>query len=193
MRNFQRIFEGITIAPLLNALYRKPELWKADDFLRKFPQGPFGETETIYLRFQDKVDVGEDPEKLRAYTENRLAGHDLHECPWRPEINELPEARTHIAALMSGMGATRLGRCMINRIAPGGRIFPHADSPWHADYWDRYHLVLQSEPGNVFRCGTEQVHMRPGELWWFENAVEHEVTNNSANDRIHMIIDLRFA
>jgi Aspartyl/Asparaginyl beta-hydroxylase len=193
MRNFQRIFEGITIAPLLNALYRKPGLWKADDFLRKFPQGPFGETDTIYLRFQDKVNVGDDEEKLRAYTENRLAGHDLHECPWRPEINELPEARTHINALMSGMGATRLGRCMINRITPGGRIFPHADSPWHADYWDRYHLVLQSEPGNIFRCGDEQVHMRPGELWWFENAVEHEVTNNSANDRIHMIIDLRFS
>jgi len=35
--------------------------------------------------------------------------------------------------------------------------------------------------------------MRPGELWWFENAIEHEVTNNSANDRIHMIIDLRFS
>lgn len=193
MRNFQKIFEGITIAPLLNALYRKPELWKTDDFLRKFPQGPFGETDTIYLRFQDKVDVGDDPEKLQAYTENRLAGNDLHECPWRPEINELPEARFHINSLMNSMSATRLGRCMINRIAPGGRVFPHADSPWHADYWDRYHLVLQSEPGNVFRCGTEQVHMRQGEIWWFENAIEHEVANNSANDRIHMIIDLRFA
>ena len=192
MRNFQKIFEGITIAPLLNALYRKPELWKADDFLRKFPQGPFGETDTIYLRFQDKVEV-DDAENLQAYTENRLAGHDLHECPWRSEINELPEARFHINSLMNSMGATRLGRCMINRIAPGGRVFPHADSPWHADYWDRYHLVLQSDPGNVFRCGAEQVHMRQGEIWWFENALEHEVTNNSANDRIHMIIDLRFS
>jgi len=191
MRNFLKIAEGLNVTPLLNALYRKQDLWKADDFLRKFPQGPFGETDTVYLRFQDHVKV-ENDEELALYQQNKLAGHDLHECPWRPEINELPEARNHIMALMQSMGATRLGRCMINRIKPGGRIFPHADSKWHAEYWDRYHLVIQSEPGNVFRCGDEQVWMRPGELWWFQNALEHEVTNNSAEDRIHLVMDLRF-
>jgi hypothetical protein len=191
MRNFLKIAEGLNVTPLLNALYRKQHLWKADDFLRKFPQGPFGETDTVYLRFQDHVKVDTD-EELDLYQQNKLAGHDLHECPWRPEINELPEARGHIMALMQSLGATRLGRCMINRIVPGGRIFPHADSKWHAEYWDRYHLVIQSEPGNVFRCGDEQVWMRPGELWWFQNAVEHEVTNNSAEDRIHLVMDLRF-
>ena len=191
MRNFLKIAEGINVTPLLNALYRKQHLWKADDFLRKFPQGPFGETDTVYLRFQDHVKVDTD-EELELYQQNKLAGHDLHECPWRPEINELPEARSHIMALMQSMGTTRLGRCMINRIVPGGRIFPHADSKWHAEYWDRYHLVIQSEPGNVFRCGDEQVWMRQGELWWFQNAVEHEVINNSAEDRIHLVMDLRF-
>ncbi|MBJ9659862.1 aspartyl/asparaginyl beta-hydroxylase domain-containing protein [Burkholderia gladioli] len=192
MRNFQKIAEGANVVPLLNALYRKPELWLADDFLRKFPQGPFGETDTVYLRFQDHVPV-ETEADLELYQQNRLAGHDLHECPWRPEIDALPEARAHIMALVTALGATRLGRCMINRVKAGGRIFPHADSHWHASYWDRYHLVLQSEPGNVFRCGEEQVWMRQGEIWWFQNAIEHEVTNNSADDRIHLIMDLRFA
>lgn len=192
MRNFLKIASGVNVIPLLNTLYRKPELWKADDFLRKYPQGPFGETDTIYLRFQDKVVVKDDSE-LELYKQNKLAGHDLHECPWRTEVNELPEARAHIMALLTSLGSTRLGRCMINRIKPGGRVFPHADSPWHANYWDRYHLVLQSEPGNVFRCGDEQVWMRQGDVWWFQNAVEHEVTNNSADDRIHLIVDLRFA
>lgn len=191
MRNFQKIAEGINVTPLLNALYRKVELWKADDFLRKFPQGPFGETDTIYLRFQDKVPVETDDD-LELYQKNKLAGHDLHECPWREEVGQLPEARAHIMALMTAMGATRLGRCMINRIKPGGKIFPHADSHWHASYWDRYHVVLQSEPGNVFRCGDEQIWMRQSEIWWFQNAIEHEVTNNSAEDRIHLIVDLRF-
>nr|WP_254222345.1 aspartyl/asparaginyl beta-hydroxylase domain-containing protein [Burkholderia multivorans] len=178
--------------PLLNAIYRQPDLWKADDFLRKFPQGPFGETDTIYLRFQDHVPVETEAE-LELYKQNKLAGYDLHECPWRPEINQLPEARNHIMALTTTLGATRVGRCMINRIKPGGRIFPHADSEWHASYWDRYHIVLQSEPGNVFRCGDEQIWMRQGEVWWFQNAIEHEVHNNSGEDRIHLVIDLRFA
>lgn len=191
MRNFQKIAEGVNVTPLLNALYRKPELWKADDFLRKYPQGPFGDTDTIYLRFQDHVQVNS-AEEEELYKQNKLAGHDLHECPWRSEVNELPEARAHIMALMTALGGTRLGRCMINRLKPSGRIFPHADSEWHASYWDRYHLVLQSEPGNVFRCDDEQVCMRPGEIWWFENALEHEVINNSADDRIHLVMDMRF-
>jgi hypothetical protein len=192
MRNFHKIAEGVNVTPLLNALYRKEQLWLADDFLRKYPQGPFGDTDTIYLRFQDHVHAKDDAE-LELYKQNKLAGHDLHECPWRPEVSELPEAKAHIMALMGSLGATRLGRCVINRVKPGGRIFPHKDTEWHASYWDRYHIVLQSEPGNVFRCEDEQLWMRPGEVWWFQNAKEHEVINNSANDRIHMVIDLRFS
>lgn len=192
MRNFLKVAEGVNVKPLLNALYRKPDLWKADDFLRRFPQGPFGETDTVYLRFQDHV-ACDTEEEVELYKQNRLAGYDLHECPWRPEINELPEARAHIMALMSATNATRLGRCMINRIVPGGRIFPHADSKWHAEYWDRYHIVLQSRPGNTFRCGDETTWLREGEVWWFQNAIEHEVLNNSDADRIHLVIDLRFA
>lgn len=191
MRNFQKISEGQNVTPLLNALMRKPELWKADTFLRKFPQGPFGETDTVYLRFQDHVQV-ESEGDLELYKQNKLAGYDLHECPWRSEINELPETRAHILGLAAYMNATRVGRCMINRLVPGGKVFPHADSPEHASYWDRFHIVLQSEPGNIFRCGEEQLWMRPGEIWWFQNSVVHEVVNNSANDRIHLIIDLRF-
>lgn len=191
MRNFQKIAEGVNVTPLLNALYRKPELWKADDYLRKYPQGPFGEIDTVFLRFQDMFCVKSE-EDLELYKQNKLAGHDFHECTWRPEIHELPEARAHIMALMTALGATRLGRCIVNRIKPGGRIYPHCDSDTHAAYWDRYHIVLQSEPGNVFRCVDEQVWMRQGEIWWFQNALEHEVINNSAEDRLHLIIDLRF-
>lgn len=191
MRNFQRLADGIETHALLNALYRNAHLWKADDFLRKFPQGPFGDTDTIYLRFQDHVVCATD-EEIELYKQNKLAGYDLHECPWRLELNDLPEARTLIMSLMGSLGATRLGRCMINRLKSGGRIYPHADSKWHAEYWDRYHIVLQSTPGNTFRCGDEQVWMREGEIWWFQNAIEHEVVNNSDNDRIHLIVDLRF-
>lgn len=191
MRNFLKLADGVNVKPLVNALYRKPDLWKADDFLRKYPQGPFGDTDTVYLRFQDHVQV-QSAEEEELYKQNKLAGHDLHECPWRPEVDQLPEARALIMALMTATGATRLGRCMVNRLVPGGKIFRHADSPWHASYWDRYHIVLQSEPGNVFMCGDEQIWMRPGEIWWFQNAIEHELVNNSADDRIHLVVDLRF-
>jgi hypothetical protein len=35
--------------------------------------------------------------------------------------------------------------------------------------------------------------MPQGSVWWFQNAIEHEVVNNSPGDRIHMIVDIRTA
>jgi hypothetical protein len=80
---------------------------------------------------------------------------------------------------------------MINKIRPGGRIYPHSDTPVHAEYWDRFHVVLQSSPGVFFRAGDEDVYMATGETWWFQNLEEHEVINNSPSDRIHMVVDIR--
>lgn len=92
---------------------------------------------------------------------------------------------------MSKVAGERLGRVMINRLKAGGQVYPHADTPDHAQYWDRYHAVLKSGPGCNFRCGDEMVNMETGSVWWFQNALEHEVLNNSADDRIHLIIDIR--
>jgi hypothetical protein len=33
--------------------------------------------------------------------------------------------------------------------------------------------------------------MATGDIWWFNNRIEHEVINNSATERIHMVVDIR--
>lgn len=179
MRNFQPIAMVDTV-PLLNQVVRQPHLWKADTYLRDYPQGPFGDTETIFLRFPPA-----------SVTELERGEKDQHECVWMDGSLHLPAARPLIFGLMAKVEGERLGRVMVNKLAPGGRVFPHADTPAHADYWDRYHVVLQSGPGCNFRTGDETVHMPTGQVWWFQNALEHEVINNSADDRIHMIVDIR--
>lgn len=189
MHNFQRIATKTDIMPLLLAIKRRPELWAKDTFLRDYNQGiPFGCVETIFLRWPVIQDGSQmTPEQIEAYK----AGIDQHESMDRPEYKTLHEARPIVMNLMAYVGGERLGRVMINKIAPGGSITPHADTPAHADYYTRHHLVLQSSPGVVFKCGGEQVYMATGETWWFNNALEHEVINNSADDRIHMIMDVR--
>ena len=87
-----------------------------------------------------------------------------------------------------------LGRLLVTKIRPGGRILPHADVT--GDYVNqgnisRYHIVLQGLPGSQFRAGDETVCMRTGEVWWFNAHAEHEVFNNSADDRIHLIADVK--
>lgn len=179
MKGFQALY-SVDPVPLLNQIQRQDGLWKADTYLRDYPQGPFGDTETIFLRFPPS-----------SVTEMERGSKDQHECVWMDGALHLPAARSIIFDLMRKMEGERLGRVMVNKLRPGGRVFPHADTPEHAGYWDRYHVVLQSGPGCNFRCGDETVHMTTGSVWWFQNAIEHEVVNNSADDRIHMIVDIR--
>lgn len=179
MKNFQPI-ANIDPAPLYNEILRQPHLWKADTYLRDYPQGPFGDTDTIFLRFPPA-----------SVTELERGERDQHECVWMDGWLHLPSARSLVFGLMSKVSGERLGRVMINRLKAGGHVYPHADTPAHADYWDRYHIVLKSGPGCNFRCGDEVVNMETGSVWWFQNALEHEVLNNSDDDRIHLIVDIR--
>lgn len=189
MKHFQQIGNGIAIMPLLLALHRydkSHDIWKADTYLRDYPQGPFGDVESVILRFPPRS-VHETEEALRQHE----AQFDQHENVDQPVFAMLPEAREVIFNLMAAVQGERLGRCMVNKLRPGGRIFAHADTPAHAEYWDRFHIVLASAPGSNFRCADETVNMGTGECWWFNNLLEHEVVNNSADDRIHLIVDIR--
>lgn len=188
MRNFLKMAQGVDVMPLVHALARNPQLWHEDTYIRHYPQGPFGEIDSIMLRFPEKAVV-----QSQVEADEFMAQHDQHESIDYPAYAALPEARPLIMNLMSYVGGTRLGRCLINRIAPGGRIFAHVDSKPHCDYYERHHIVLQASPGVDFRCGDEHASMLTGEIWWFNNAIEHEVVNNSGHDRIHLIVDIRSA
>ncbi len=186
MRNFQILAGGMDVLPLLLTLKRRPELWKEDTYLRDYPQGPFGEVESIMLRFPPRS-----VHETEAELQNHLSTFDQHENVDYPAYKTLSEARPLIMGLMSRVGGERLGRCMINKIAPGGRIYPHADTPAHAEYYSRFHIVLASNDESIFRAGNEYVNMRQGEIWWFDNKQEHEVKNEGQDDRIHLIVDIR--
>lgn len=180
MKNLFKLAAGINMTPLMAQIQRQSALWQADTYLRDYPQGPFEDVETIFLRFPPA-----------SVTELERGTRDQHECVWMDGALHLPAARALIFSLMSTVEGERLGRVMLNKIRPGGRIFAHADTPAHAEYWDRYHYVVQSAPGVVFRVGEERLTMQTGEVWWFQNLIEHEVINNSADDRIHLVIDIR--
>ena len=189
MNNFQLIAQGIQTMPLALAIQRHQKsdgIWREDTYLRDYPQGPFQDTESIILRFPPRT-VHETEQAMR----DHMANFDQHENVDQPVFKTLPEARPLIFNLMAAVHGERLGRCMINKLRPGGVIYPHADTPVHAEYWDRFHIVLQSAPGSMFRCGSEKVNMQTGEVWWFNNRLEHEVINNSADNRIHLIVDIR--
>jgi hypothetical protein len=189
VQNFYQIGSGLQVGPLMLAIHRHQkdsQIWKEDTYLRDYPQGPFGDCESIILRFPPRS-VFETEEALKEHLEN----FDQHECVDQEPFKILPEARPLVFGLMQFVNGERLGRVIINKIKPGGVIYPHEDTPAHAKYYDRFHIVLNSAPGVVFRAGDEQVYMETGSCWWFDNSQMHEVINNSAEDRVHMVVDIR--
>lgn len=86
----------------------------------------------------------------------------------------------------------KLSRINIVALKPGGRVYPHVDAGIYYKNRNRYHLVLQSPNGSRMLCGGEQSIWREGELWWFNNKLEHEAFNESkTEERIHVIFDVR--
>lgn len=189
MRNFYKLAEGVNTTPLLDAVVRNPQLWNEHKIRTTHPQSPHAQVDDILLRFQDisgyKDEAGEyDVTKAVSIV-------DGHESMCYFGWFYLYQCQAIIFDLMRRVEGIRLGRVMITRLAPGKVITPHADQGSCAEYYDRYHVMLKNNPGSIFRCGQETVTMKPGEVWYFDNKIEHEVVNNSVDDRITMIVDIR--
>lgn len=186
MNHFHFLAHGLDVNPLVMAIKRRPELWKEDTYLRDYPQGPFGEVESIMLRFPVKS-----VKETQAEADEFIKTHDPHESIDYPPYKVLHEARPLVMNLMHRVQGERLGRVMINKVSPGGRIFRHKDTPAHCEYYTRFHIVLQGLPGATLICEDEQINMNTGDVFWFNNALEHEVINNSSDDRLSMVVDIR--
>lgn len=177
MRNFQKVGEGIDVFPVLHALQRQPELWDQNTLRTTHPGTAHAEVSDIWVFFNDPTN----PEAVV---------NDREVIPF-PAWEKLPQLRPIIFNLMRAVEGVRLGRVIITRLPPGKSITPHVDGGAPATFYQRYQLMLQCLPGVVFSAGDEQVQMRTGECWWFDNQQLHSVTNNSADDRIVVIIDVR--
>ena len=166
--------------PLLHQIQRHPELWNQNTLRTTHPQSPHQQVDDILLRFQS---VTGDPASVI----------DEHETEWFPAWHVLTEAHELIFNLARFVRAERIGRILISRMAPGKEIAPHIDGGSCARYYTRYQIALQNLPGSIFICGEEKVTFRSGDVWHFDNGVEHAVMNYSADDRIALIVDLKTA
>lgn len=168
--------------PVMHALFRHPELWNQNTFRTTFHNTPHHDIDDIWLRFSDP--------KVCKTTGNVIG--DSYPI-WYPAAHQLIEVRPIIMDLMRRVDAYELGRVLITRLKPGGRILPHTDD--QGDYVQtpnrmRYHVVLQGLPGSMYRNGDETVCMLSGEVWLFNPLIEHEVLNNSVDDRVHLLVDV---
>lgn len=179
MRYFQRLAQGIDVAPLLLAVKRQPALFAAQTFRQEAPGSMHADTDAILLRWQQAGDT------------------DPLDCRFTDAWTQLPPVRALVLGVMQRVDGIRLGRVLIARLKPYGDIRSHRDTDQdtagYVQRYARFHLPLETAADVWFRCHDETVHMAAGELWWFANQEEHEVMNNSGDARLHLIVDVEVA
>jgi hypothetical protein len=180
----RRVLSGIDVAPLLVQVRAHPELWDIDDsWTRKSgwanpKQSAIYDVSNIVLRW------------------NRSPDWD------KPAFDILSAARPIVEAIMELSGGDLLGKVLVTRLQPGQRIQPHVhiSPPGIPRVYHTFQVPLHVLPGCVFGCGADprptgshedEIYMEPGNAYWFENTMIHWVYNDSPDERISMLMDIR--
>lgn len=184
MKNYLKIAGGINVTPLLLQLHQNPELWNANP-ARLYPGSPHEHSDDIWIRYRDET------ESLRKGS--YASFNDEHDPVWYPAYYALPAVRDLVLDLARGVGAERIGGVFLWRLAPGQAIAPHADTGWHAEYYDKFNICLQAQPGCTFEWpeAGETLRERPGDIHRFLNNTPHTVINRSDDDYLVLIVCLR--
>jgi hypothetical protein len=179
MRHFERVAASFDVAPVMAQIDAQPELWDALPFRTRAKT--FQGTSDIWLRYRPLAELTEPA---------RFA--EPHFASFYPPWHALPAVQPIVFDLMRIERGTMLGGILITRIPPGGRILPHHDrGSWHAEFYRRkIYVPLRTNGAVVNRCEDERVIMGEGEAWFFDNLVEHEVTNDGETERVTLIVCL---
>ena len=172
-----KIGEGMPIAELVDALDANPQVWNTFTKRTDYAASPHREVDDIWVRY------GHPDESL-------VNGFDPHESYWWAGADMLP-VRPIATRLMASVGGTRLGGILITRVPAGKQVYPHIDHGWHARYYEKFAVQIQSAPGQRFCFHGAQLEPRPGDVYWFDNAFEHWVENPTEHDRITLIVCIR--
>lgn len=181
---FQLLAKGVDVSKLKAELDAHPDLWDAVRYRKDGYRTPHSRMSDIWVRYND----------IRPYEERGdfTGFNDRHVPIWYPAYYLLPELRRIIHVLAAQFQAEMIGGVLITRIPPGEKIDPHTDEGWHVDYYDKLYLSIEAG-GAEFSTATEKTVPEVGDLWLFDNKVEHWVINDSPVDRVTLIVCLRTA
>lgn len=180
MNNFKTLFNigEADVNQIIAEIHEHQTLWNQYPIRTTIKKGVFNDCSDILLQYQD---IGQAKDGL----------FDHLETISYPGMHILPRSKMFVFALMSMLKAERLGRAMITALPSQGRITAHKDSKIFCDYYNRYHLCLKNNKDAIFRCGNEYFVPNVGDVFWFDNSLEHEVWNGGTTDRWTMIVDLK--
>lgn len=176
MKYFRRLRADVDVSPFLSELAAASDAW------------------SIATGRQDKIAVQREAlaVPLRGLRKSAIGENkrwDVHPSRWTYTSEAFPHSRDFLKRFVRKEGG-ELGRAKLVLLPAGRRVYPHVDRGEYYRVRNRYHLVLKSTAGSWLKAGDEEVTMREGELWWFDNKAMHEAWNRGEEDRIHLIFDV---
>jgi hypothetical protein len=183
MTRFLKVAEGVDVKPLLAEIDANADLWGQFGWRKNIPGGPHSGMTDIWVRYND----------IRPFEAcGDFAGFNSeHESVWYPAYYRLPALKGIIFPLMTLVEGERLGGVLITRIPPCAGIGAHRDAGWHVNHYDKFYVSLKSAPGAHFHSGDELICPVPGDVYRFDNRLEHWVENRSTEDRVTLIVCIR--
>lgn len=172
----------VDISLLLNQLEAHPQLWNQYTERRDANGSPHTQMSDIWIRFRDKKELTS-PDKYR----------EMHMPVWYPAADKLTEVKRIALDMMAYFRAEQLGGILITKIPPKGEIKPHDDrGGWHAEYYNtKIYIPLKSNSACINTCEGDEVNMKAGEVWQFDNLKTHAVYNHGDSERMTLIICMR--
>lgn len=82
-----------------------------------------------------------------------------------------------------------LTRALFVRLQPGAVINPHSDGQAMAKAAHRIHVCISDAPECVYTIGDEQLVMKPGVAYDFNNRWKHAVHNSGEAYRINLMLE----
>jgi len=175
----KRLTGGILVDEIAAALDANPQLWNQHRMRTESPHSPHREVDDIWVRYNAAENFT---------TMDEFNGP--HESTWYPSA-DLLHVKQLVLDVMRYVSGTALGGVLITRIPAGKQVYPHADQGWHARHYEKFALQIRGNERQAFCFDDEQLVTFPGDLYSFDNAHRHWVRNESAEDRVTMIVCVR--
>ncbi len=174
MSKIKLIAQGVHVAPFLWALQANPQLWDQNRARTEDSASPHHGLSDIWAR----------------YAAQGVDGSQPHASVWHPAADLLP-IRDLVYPLMQAVQGDELGGVLITKIPAGHECKPHTDPGWHARYYKKFAIQVQSAPGQAFCFDEERLESKPGDVYFFDNSFTHWVENPTQHDRITVIVCIK--
>jgi hypothetical protein len=175
MKHIATLQSGLNVEPLRWQLLQNKHLWNINTLRTSDVNSPHHKVDDIWVR----------------YGKGNVSIDEPHESVWYDSARELSAANQLAFQVMQMVSGERLGGILITRVPPGGKVLPHVDKGWHANYYEKYAIQIDSNEDQHFGYEDGKHVTKPGDLYWFNNSKSHWVINDSKEARITLIICIR--